>query len=131
MLVKNILLNPGPVNVSDRVRGALAGPDLCHREAEFFDLQDAIRARLLDVFAPDADYTTVLLTGSGTAIVEAMIVSSVSDGGTLLVVENGVYGERIATIARLHGIRHETIACGWTARPPLDAIESRLASGDI
>jgi len=27
-----ILLNPGPVNVSPRVRAALTGPDVCHRE---------------------------------------------------------------------------------------------------
>lgn len=47
--MRNILLNPGPVNVSDRVRRALLGPDLCHREPEFFDLQDAIRDRLLQL----------------------------------------------------------------------------------
>ncbi len=29
-----VLLNPGPVNVHERVRAALAGPDECHREPE-------------------------------------------------------------------------------------------------
>lgn len=129
--VKRILLNPGPVNVSDRVRHALAGPDLCHRESEYFDLQDAIRARLLEVFDVADDYTSVLLTGSGTAMVEATIASSVSDRGALLVIANGVYGERIAQIARIHGIRHEVVECGWTERPPLDAIEGRLAAGGV
>ena len=33
-----MLLNPGPVNVSERVRQALMKPDLCHRESEFTDL---------------------------------------------------------------------------------------------
>ena len=41
------LLNPGPVTLTPRVRAALAGPDLCHREPEFFDMQDRIRQRLL------------------------------------------------------------------------------------
>ena len=27
-----VLMNPGPVNVTARVRQALLGPDLCHRE---------------------------------------------------------------------------------------------------
>jgi 2-aminoethylphosphonate-pyruvate transaminase len=59
-----ILLNPGPVILSSRVRAALMNPDLCHREPEFADLQDDIRARLLGVYglAPE-HYTTVLLTG--------------------------------------------------------------------
>ena len=42
-----ILLNPGPVNLSDRVRRALSGPDLCHREPEFAELKAGVRRRLL------------------------------------------------------------------------------------
>ena len=45
-----ILLNPGPVTLSPRVRAALMNPDVCHREPEFADLQDDIRARLLGVY---------------------------------------------------------------------------------
>ena len=41
-----ILLNPGPVRLSARVRAALGAPDLCHREPEFAALQDRIRRQL-------------------------------------------------------------------------------------
>ena len=123
-----ILLNPGPVNVSARVRDALNGPDICHRESEFFDLQDAIRARLLDAFDVSSDYTSVLLTGSGTAMVEAMITSAIPDGGRLLVVQNGTYGERIAKIAELHRIHRDIIACSPIQRPDLTAIGDRLGA---
>jgi 2-aminoethylphosphonate-pyruvate transaminase len=37
-----ILLNPGPVSLSERVRKALLRPDICHREAEFSELQTAV-----------------------------------------------------------------------------------------
>lgn len=125
--MKTILLNPGPVNVSEHVRAALMGPDLCHREPEYFDLQDAIRARLLDVFeAPADEYTSVILTGSGTAMVEAMVASGVSADGRLLVIQNGVYGERIAHMATVHGIATDVLDCGWTERPSHDAIRARL-----
>jgi 2-aminoethylphosphonate-pyruvate transaminase len=128
--MKTILLNPGPVNVTDRVRAALNGPDLCHRETEYFELQDALRAALLRVFdAPAADFTSVILTGSGTAMVEAIIGSGVSAAGRLLVVQNGVYGERIARMARVHGIAHDVLDAAWTERPALDALDARLASG--
>ena len=71
-----ILLNPGPVNLSDRVRKALLNPDLCHREGEFSQLQTRIRQQLLEVYnlAPEK-WASVLLTGSGTSAVEAMITS--------------------------------------------------------
>jgi len=122
-----ILLNPGPVNVSARVRAALNGPDRCHRESEYFDLQDAIRSRLTGVFgtSPDA-YTPVLLTGSGTAMVEAMIASCVPEGGRLLVVRNGVYGDRMARIAAVHRIATDAVASVWIARPPRESLERAL-----
>jgi 2-aminoethylphosphonate-pyruvate transaminase len=126
--MKTILLNPGPVNVSARVRAALDGPDLCHREPEYFDLQDDIRSQLLDAFDVRRDYTSVLLTGSGTAMVEAMIASSMPDGGRLLVLQNGVYGERIARIAAAHRIACDTIGSAWTERPGTEAIERQLKS---
>ena len=125
-----LLLNPGPVTLSERVRNSLLQPDLCHRESEFFDLQDDIRRRLLGVYGLDpAVWSAVLLTGSGTAAVEAMLSSLVpapADGGRLLVVENGVYGERMTQIALRHGITHETVRQEWTAPIDLAAVRQRL-----
>ncbi len=60
-----VLLNPGPVNVTPRVRDALLRGDLCHREVEFSDLMGSIRQKLLKVFDIENEYTAVLITGSG------------------------------------------------------------------
>jgi len=122
-----LLLNPGPVTLSERVRRSLLQPDLCHRESEFFDLQDQIRQRLLRIYdlAP-AKWAPVLLTGSGTAAVEAMISSMMPADGRLLSIENGVYGERISAIAERHGIAYETLSSGWSGRIDVDAIAARL-----
>ena len=49
-----ILLNPGPVTLTSRVREAMLKPDLCHRETEFADLQRAIREKLLRVYSLNA-----------------------------------------------------------------------------
>src|SRR5207248_9446693 len=86
-----ILLNPGPVNVSPRVTAALARGDLCHREPEYGDLQASIRSRLVRAFAPGGGFTAVLITGSGTAALEAAVTSVLSARGRLVVVSNGVY----------------------------------------
>ena len=72
--MKTILLNPGPVTLSTRVRAALGREDLCHREPEFADLQNRIREKLLALYALTPEvWAAALMTGSGTAAVEAMV----------------------------------------------------------
>ncbi len=124
-----ILLNPGPVNLSPAVREALLGPDLCHREPEFTQLQARVRRRLLGVYglAPQ-DWSAVLVCGSGTAAVEAMLVA-LPAGARVLVIENGVYGERMRRICEVHGIAYEALHLEWGAAIPLEAVEDRLDTG--
>jgi 2-aminoethylphosphonate-pyruvate transaminase len=124
-----LLLNPGPVTLSERVRRSLLQPDLCHRESEFFDLQDEARRRLLAVYAQDSSqWAAVLLTASGTAAVESMVAAVVPKHGRLLIVENGVYGERIALICAQYGISHERIVGDWLRAPDLESIAAKLAA---
>lgn len=124
---REILLNPGPVTLTARVRDALGAADLCHREAEFFDLQDDIRQRLLAVYDLDGQqWAPVLISGSGTAAVESMMASLPGIDARLLLIENGVYGERLTKIAAIHGIDHDTMALEWGARIDPDALRARM-----
>ena len=122
-----ILLNPGPVNVSERVRKALNRPDLCHREPECVELLQGIRQKLLKAFVPgsESEYTAVLLTGSGTAAVEAAALSSIPTGKRMLVLNNGVYGERISSMIGVHRLAVPELKMDWTKRP--DPEQLRLA----
>ena len=99
-----VLLNPGPANTTASVRAALVMPDLCHREPEYFDMMRRCRVAVTRLAGCGDDWTTVLFTGSGTAAVEATICSAVPPGRALLVVDNGVYGDRMRKIAAAHGI---------------------------
>ncbi|OXI67061.1 2-aminoethylphosphonate aminotransferase [Burkholderia sp. AU28863] len=125
-----LLLNPGPVTLTERVRRSLLQPDLCHREGEFFDLQDEARARLVAAYELDpAEWAAVLMTGSGTAAVESMIAALVPQDGKLLVIENGVYGERITQIATQYGIAHDVLKHEWMQAPDLAQIAAKLDAG--
>ena len=104
-----ILLNPGPANTTASVRQALVMDDLCHREPECFEMMRRCRARLVALAGAGEDFAAVLFAGSGTAAVEAAIASAVPAGRALLVVDNGVYGDRMLRIARAHGIAHEAV----------------------
>lgn len=123
-----ILLNPGPVNVSPRVREAFRkAPDLCHREPEVGALLSSVRERLARCFGGLERFGAIAFTGSGTVAVEAMISSGVVSG-QLLVVNNGIYGQRIADMARAHDIGVVEVRSGWSE--PLDpvAVEHALRS---
>src|SRR5215831_14285168 len=126
-----ILLNPGPVNVSPRVTAALGRGDICHREPECAALLERIRNALLEAFAPEAGFTAVLITGSGTAAVEAAVTSVCSERGRLVVVCNGIYGERMVAMARAARIPVTPVESAWTEAPDLDAVESALRAPDV
>src|SRR6476646_2963165 len=123
-----VLLNPGPVNVSDRVRQALLRPDVCHRESEFAELLHGIQAKLLRLFVPgaEADYAAVVLTGSGTAAVESAVMSSLPHGKRMLVLNNGVYGERISQMIGLYRLGVSELKYDWTMRPDPDRLRLAL-----
>ena len=116
------LFNPGPVNVHPDVRRALDYPDLCHREPEVARMMRAVRAKAAAVAGGDDEWTSVLLTGSGTAALEAAIASVVPDTGRLLVLDNGNYGERMYRIATANRVPVRRLEFGWENPVDLAAV---------
>jgi len=98
------LLCPGPVNVQSRVASALTGSEICHREHEFELLLDSLTSGLLAVAGlSPRTHAAVVITGSGSAANESVISSVVPEGGAVLVISNGEFGERLArTSAHYH-----------------------------
>ncbi|BDH09647.1 pyridoxal-phosphate-dependent aminotransferase family protein [Streptomyces hygroscopicus] len=121
-----VLMNPGPVVTDDRVRAALSGPDMCHRERDFATLMTRVRSKVTRISGGGADHTAVVLTGSGTSAVEAAIVSAVPAHGGLLVLDNGHYGHRLHEIATPYGIRSRRLEFGWGTPLGLGAVERAL-----
>ncbi len=125
---RSVLLNPGPVNVHPRVREALAYPDVCHRETDSIRLLTEVRAKATAVAGGDETYTSVLLTGSGTAALEAAFSSVVPEHGRILILDNGNYGERLFKIVSVHGIDTVHLEFGWTNPIDLDEVERTLVA---
>jgi 2-aminoethylphosphonate-pyruvate transaminase len=123
----HILLNPGPVTLTERVRGALSRTDWCHREPEFADLTRKILTSLETVYPSTVRMRAVLMTGSGTAAVEAMLATLVPPDSVTLVAANGVYGERMAAMLRAHRREIEVVASPWEQGIDLGGIDRLLA----
>lgn len=126
---RTILLNPGPVTLTARVRRALTAGDWCHREPEFAALVQEINDALAAVHpALSDDFESVLLTGSGTAAVEAMLATFAPERQRTLVLVNGVYGERMVRMLAAHGKPHHVLAQEWTGAISFPALERVLAA---
>jgi 2-aminoethylphosphonate-pyruvate transaminase len=123
-----VLLNPGPANTTRAVRQALVMPDLCHREPECFEMMRRCRDMLVTLAGGDAGWSAVLFAGSGTAAVEATVCSVVPPERTLLVVDNGVYGDRIARMARANRIPVELLKYDVTTPVDPDDVDRALAA---
>lgn len=121
-----VLLNPGPVNVTERVRRSLLSDDICHREPEFSGLMLGVRKKLLSVFGVERTHTVALITGSGTSALEAMLGSFAEKKEKVLVLSNGVYGERMKRILDLHGVAARLLEAPLGDFPSPASIEKTL-----
>lgn len=125
---RNILLNPGPVTLSERVRQSLLKEDLCHREPEFAQLMLDIKTRLVSVYPEAIDnYEAIVLTGSGTCAVEAMLSSLIPKSGKALVIANGVYGDRMAQMIETHQKPFTVVTSVWDEPMNFEAVDQYLS----
>ena len=122
-----VLLNPGPSCTSDRVRHALDRGDMCHREEEFTEVLWSIRNALPGALNVP-EHEAILVTGSGTSAMEMAVISSVRDGKEILVVNNGVYGDRLRKIAEAHRIPVTEVIGDWFTPIDTAQIEEALAA---
>jgi alanine-glyoxylate transaminase/serine-glyoxylate transaminase/serine-pyruvate transaminase len=104
-LPERLLLGPGPCNVSEEVRAALARPLVGHLDPAFLALLDEVQDQLLAVFRAPAGSLALPISGTGSAGMEACLVNLLEPGETLLVAVNGVFGERMAAIGERIGAR--------------------------
>ncbi len=95
-----LLMLPGPVQVSPRVLQAMSKPMINHRGPEFKNLLDFVLEKLQLVFRTRSDL--MILSGSGTCAMEAAI-GNLGRDKTFAAVENGKFGERLKILGSLYG----------------------------
>lgn len=121
------LFTPGPLTTSPTVKQAMLH-DLGSRDRAFIDIVRAVRRRLVALGeADEAAYTAVLMQGSGTFGIEAVLSSVVPADGKLLVLVNGAYGERMLKIAAVQRIPAAALRCPENEAIAPQELEQALA----
>ena len=127
-----LLFTPGPLTTSETVKSAMLH-DYGSRDDLFINLIKEIRSELLELgqVSKEMGYEAVIMQGSGTFGVESVISSVIPKDGKLLIVINGAYGERIATIAKIHQIPFQSVICDENSIPDVAKIEALLHTGNF
>ncbi len=92
------LFTPGPLTTSLTVKQAMLR-DVGSRDIEFIRTLADVRSGILDVTGTDNDeFETIIVQGSGTFAIEAILTTASPLNALWLVIENGAYGARIVKI---------------------------------
>lgn len=100
-------MTPGPLTTSETVKQAMMS-DWCTWDEDYnVGIVEVIRKQLVELAAScPAQYTAVLMQGSGSFCVEATLGSVVRAEDHLLVVANGAYGKRMGVIADYYHLNY-------------------------
>lgn len=125
----HLLFTPGPLTTSPTVKEAMLA-DKGSRDGEFIAVVAAIRERLLAVggVSREQGYETVLIPGSGTFGLEAVVSSVTAPDGKWLFVVNGAYGERLVRMAERHGIPASVLRYAENEVPAAADVDRELAA---
>jgi aspartate aminotransferase-like enzyme len=120
---KLTLMIPGPTPVPETVLQALGRHPIGHRSGDFQAIVKHTSAQLRWLHQTTND--VLVITGSGTAAMEAGIVNTLCAGDRVLCGNNGKFGERWVKVAKAYGLQVEEIAAEWGQ--PLDPEHFRAA----
>lgn len=97
-----ILMGPGPSDIPPRVLAAMGAPTVGHLDPYFLRLMDETQQMLRTVFGTANDLT-LAVSGTGSCGMETCVVNLIEPGDRIVVAVNGVFGGRMADVARRAG----------------------------
>jgi alanine-glyoxylate transaminase / serine-glyoxylate transaminase / serine-pyruvate transaminase len=120
-----LLLIPGPVTVTERVRAALAGPVRAHYGDQWVERYGRVTRDLAAVFQTAGD--VFLVYAPGRAAMEMALASTLGPGDEVLVVGGGYFAELAAEIGAWLGLRVSRVRPEGYRPVTASAVEASLA----
>ena len=108
---KLTLMIPGPTPVPESVLKAMGRHPIGHRSGDFQAVVKRTTEQLKWLHQTDGD--VLVITGSGTAAMEAGIINTLSRDDKVLCGDNGKFGERWVKVAKAFGLDVQVISAEW------------------
>src|SRR5581483_5947507 len=124
MLRKNRLFTPGPTPLLPSAQLAMASFSLHHRTADFRALYSRTLADLKEFVGTSND--VLILSSSGTGVMEASVSNLTSPGDKVVVLTAGKFGERWRDLAKAYSCAVEVVSAPYGQTFSLESIREKL-----
>jgi aspartate aminotransferase-like enzyme len=125
MLLKNRLFTPGPTPLLPAAQTAMASFTMHHRTADFRALYSRVLADMKEFIGTNND--VLVLSCSGTGVMEGAVSNLTSPGDKVLVLTAGKFGERWRDLTKAFGCNVEVISVPYGETFSLDQIRQKLS----
>jgi aspartate aminotransferase-like enzyme len=126
MLRKNRLFTPGPTPLLPAAQTAMASFTAHHRTADFRELFQRVLAGMKEFVGTRND--VLVLSCSGTGVMEASVSNLTSPGDRVLVLTAGKFGERWTGLAKAFGCNVDVLSAPYGETFLLGDIRAKLTS---
>ena len=124
--MKKVLFTPGPTELPSEVLAAMARPIIHHRTDEYRQIFLETTRLLEQLLGTKQPVLTVTASGSGA--MESAVVSLLSPGDEMIVVEGGKFGDRWRGIGEAYGLTVHKVSVEWGRVATVEEVESALAA---
>ncbi|HTW57089.1 MAG TPA: aminotransferase class V-fold PLP-dependent enzyme [Terriglobales bacterium] len=106
------LFGPGPTMVDPRVYQALATPIVGHLDPYFIQVMQDVQEQLKSVYGAKSG-STLVISGTGSAGMEAAVANFVEPGSKFAVFANGYFSDRLTDMAKRNGANVVRFEKAW------------------
>jgi alanine-glyoxylate transaminase/serine-glyoxylate transaminase/serine-pyruvate transaminase len=126
MSTKDLLMIPGPIEVSPVVLDAFQSPPPSHVAPDFIEKFGRALEMMRQVWRSSADSQPFVIAGSGTIAMEMAVCNILEPGQRALVVNTGYFSDRMAEMLRRRGVQVTEVGAAPGSVPSLEGIEQAL-----
>ena len=106
---RRYLFGPGPSMVHPRVYEALSKPIVGHLDPYFIQVMGDVQQLLKTAFGTELTGATLVISGTGSAGMEAAVANFVEPGAKFAVFANGYFSDRLTEMAKRHGAERRAL----------------------
>jgi alanine-glyoxylate transaminase/serine-glyoxylate transaminase/serine-pyruvate transaminase len=120
-------MGPGPSDIHPRVLDAIGKVTVGHLDPYYLQVMDGLQQMLRDLYQTQ-NQMTLAISATGSAGMEATVVNLIEPGDSMVVCVNGVFGMRMADVARRAGAEVTEVKRPWGEVYTPDDLKDALAS---
>lgn len=110
-MIDELLMIPGPTEISNSVLKEMSSKTVAHYGKKWTEFYNETRSLIKKLI--DTKKDLYLFVGSGHAAIDAALGSTIESGDDVLVLSNGIFGDKLAEISKLHNARVTKLEENW------------------